>query len=160
MRAWLALAVVLLATTVLSHRPALAQQQQERTRAATPAPRGEQPAKQSPLRTRIGREQRGFDTAGTGLVARELDTLTTLKGKPIRGISVETAGGRWRARHTVRSVAPGTPLSDSERLTCGLSSLIARRATRSIDTGRSKLSSSTRVAVTVTSGSRAGDGTG
>src|SRR5687768_13195301 len=47
---------------------------------------------------------------------------------------------------------PGTAFSDSDRLTCGRPSRIVRASTVSIDSGRSTLSRSTRVAVTVTCG--------
>ena len=51
---------------------------------------------------------------------------------------------------------PGTAFSASDRFTCGRSSCIDRVLTVSIESGRSKLSRSTRVAVTVTSGPDAG----
>jgi outer membrane protein insertion porin family len=122
---WLALGVAMLATTMLSHAPAHAQEGPDaRTQQATPRPRSGREGDANDKR--IGRERRGFDTVGTGLVARELDSLTQLEGKPIRAISVETAGSRWPARHTVRSVAVGTPLSAA----------VARRAVKELlDTG-------------------------
>jgi outer membrane protein insertion porin family len=60
---------------------------------------------------RAGAEIHDIDRADASLVARGLDGLRDLAGRPIRAISVETAGKRWKTTRTVRSVAIGTPLS-------------------------------------------------
>lgn len=54
-----------------------------------------------------------LDRADTSLVARGLDNLSALENKPIRAISIETAGTLWKSSPRVTSVAIGTPLTAS-----------------------------------------------
>ncbi|MBM4357160.1 MAG: BamA/TamA family outer membrane protein [Deltaproteobacteria bacterium] len=58
-----------------------------------------------------GGETTGFDSADVDLVAPRSGDLTELEGRPIVGVSVETAGRRWKERVSLTSVPLGTPLS-------------------------------------------------
>ncbi|MBM4374048.1 MAG: BamA/TamA family outer membrane protein [Deltaproteobacteria bacterium] len=74
-----------------------------------------------------GDELTGFDAADTTLVAPSDDDIGELVGRPIVGVSVETAGRRWRERPSLRSVEAGTLLTVD----------VARRAMQELlETGR------------------------
>ena len=68
------------------------------------------------------REAQGFDSADVALVAEGKASLRRLAGKPVRGVSVQTVGTRWKSQVTIHSVKLGEPLSGA----------VARRAIREL----------------------------
>ena len=58
-------------------------------------------------------ETSGFDGAHARLVEVGLANLEKLRGKPVRAISIETAGKRWKTTPTITSVEIGSALNAS-----------------------------------------------
>jgi outer membrane protein insertion porin family len=69
-----------------------------------------------------GVETTGFDAVDARLIKRGMANLNKLKGKPVRAVSVETVGKRWRSKPVLRSVEIGAPLNAD----------LARRAMREL----------------------------
>jgi outer membrane protein insertion porin family len=79
--------------------------------AQVPPPPASEGRSTTELTRRAGVEAGGVDAADTGLVTPPSDTLAALAGKPIRAVSVETVGNRWKSRPAVKSVTVGELLT-------------------------------------------------